>query len=367
MGYNRLQTTMKQKLLTLFLALAASVGTLFAQSGTCGDNLTWTLSSGTLTISGSGAMTDYTYDAELNNVNTPWYSYRSSITSVDISYSVTSIGEYAFYECSTLTSITIPNSITSIRANAFGGCSRLTSVHISDIAAWCKISFGYGGGSLDAIINANPLNEAHNLFLNGTLVTDLVIPNNVTSIGRLAFYGCSSLTSVTIPNSVTSIGSSAFRDCSSLTSITIPNSVTSIGYAAFSYCSSLTSITIPNSVTSIGDYAFKDCSSLTSITVDYGNPNYCDINGVLFNKKKTELIQYPIGKSSTNYIIPNSVTSIVSFAFDGCSSLTSITIPNSVTSIQRHKYWKVCFLLLQQFGLRNHSQQRHQHWRICFL
>ena len=184
------------------------------------------------------------------------------LTSVTIGNSVTSIGEYAFYECSGLTSVTIPNSVTSIGEEAFYFCSGLTSVHISDIAAWCNIDFG------DSY--SNPLSYAHHLYLNGEEVKDLEIPNSVTSIGTYAFSGCSGLTSVTIPNSVTIIGQNAFSDCSGLTSVTIPNSVESIGDDAFAYCSGLTSVTIPNSVTSIGEYAFQNCSGLTSVTIGNG-------------------------------------------------------------------------------------------------
>ena len=164
-------------------------------------------------------------------------------------------------------------------------------------------------------------------------IKKVVISSGVTSIGVDAFSYCTSLTSVTIPNSITRIGNSAFSFCTSLTSVTIPNSVTRIGNSAFSDCTSLTSVIIPNSVTRIGKWAFLFCTSLTSITVENSNLNYSSINGVLFNKTKTKLIQYPIGKTKTSFIVPNSVTSIGVDAFSDCTSLTSVTIPNSVTSI----------------------------------
>jgi hypothetical protein len=136
-----------------------------------------------------------------------------------------------------------------------------------------------------------------------------------------------------IPASVTSIGSYAFVGCSSLTSVTIPDSVTSIESAAFADCSSLTSVTIPDSVTSIGNYAFVACNSLMSIGVVAGNSEYTSQDGVLFDKNKTTLIQYPAGKQNGHYSISASVTSIGNYAFWECSSLTSVTIPDSVTSI----------------------------------
>ena len=164
----------------------------------------------------------------------------SSLTSITIPDNVTSIGEYAFSLCPSLTSITIPDSVTSIGYAAFWDCTALTSVYITDLAVWCNINFG---GS-----DSNPLNFADNFYLNGNLITELVIPDNVTSIGDHAFDGYTPLTSVTIPDSVTSIGEWAFHNCTSLTSITIPDSVTSFGFAMFWNCTSLTSITFNGTV-----------------------------------------------------------------------------------------------------------------------
>ena len=167
---------------------------------------------------------------------------------------------------------------------------------------------------------------------------DIVIPAThkgkpVTSIGYGAFIRCKSLTSITIPSSVTSIGDFAFSGCRGLTSITIPDSVTSIGIGAFEDCLVLRSITIPDSVTSIGEGAFYNCSGLISIIVDANNPNYQSIDGNLYTKDGKTLIKYAVAKTDTSFIIPSSVTSIRTYAFQNCTSIISITIPNSVTSI----------------------------------
>ena len=233
-------------------------------SGNCGDsgsNVTWSLDDdGTLTISGSGKIEDCRSD-----IDQPWYSNRSDITSVVIEPGVTSIGSQAFYECSNLTSITIPSGLTSIGEQAFGNCTGLTSI---------------------------------------------TIPSGFISIGDYAFWNCTGLTSITIQNGVTSIGTGAFWNCTGLTSITIPSSVTSIGVNVF-----------------------YNCTGLTDITVDSNNSSFCSESGVLFNKDKTTLIYYPLGKNDSSYTIPDGVTVIEQYAFYCNSKLTSVTIPSGVTSI----------------------------------
>lgn len=170
-------------------------------------------------------------------------------------------------------------------------------------------------------------------FLCCESLTSVIIPSSIIFIGNSAFEDCEYLTSVTIPNSVKSIGDFAFGSCYSLTSITIPDGVTDIGDNAFSFCKSLTNIEIPRSVTSIGWCAFYDCENLICINVDKDNENYFSEKGVLFNKDKTELIQYPIGSTKTSYFVPDGIISIDDYAFSLCTNLEYVTIPNSVTII----------------------------------
>ena len=177
-------------------------------------------------------------------------------------------------------------------------------------------------------------------------VTNESTEYSVTSIGNSAFRSCSSLTAVTIPASVTNIDSYAFSWCSQLTAVTIPEGVATIGYYAFEYCSALTEVNIPASVTNIGSWAFVDCSALTAIHVAEGNTAYSSEDGVLFNKDKTTLVCYPIGKTETTYTVPATVTTIETSAFKKCTALTEITIPDGVTYINTSTFEK-CSALAQ--------------------
>ena len=273
-----------------------------------------------------------------------------SVTYGGRTYSVTSIGEYAFSLCTGLTSVTIPNSVTSIGTFAFYGCSGLTSVTIGNSVT----SIGSAAFSNSGLteINVDENNTAYS-SIDGVLFnksqTELVcypggkqytIPNSVTSIGSSAFYGCTGLTSVTIPNSVTSIGSSAFYGCTGLTSVTIPNSVTSIGSGAFFGCHGLTSVTIPNSVTSIGERAFEYCSGLTKVIVN-DIAAWCNISFGNYSSNPLYYAKHLYSDENTeitNLVIPDGVTTIKVYAFDGCTGLTSVTIGNSVTSIGSYAF-----------------------------
>lgn len=269
------------------------------------------------------------------------FAYCDNLASINIASSVTDIGEEAFFYCRNLSAINIessnpvydsrnncnalietktntlilgcqstviPHSVTTIRDNAFAYCSYLSSIIIPNSVT----TIGYGA-------------FAHCLNL-----TSVKIPNSVTSIGSMTFNECTNLTAVRLPDSLTTIGSSAFYECTNLFSIKIPNSVTTIGNDAFCHCEKLTSVHIPKSVTSIGQDAFSYCENLASITVDTENPFYDsrnNCNAIIETKTNTLLC----GCQST--LIPNTVTSIGPLAFHGCSGLTSITIPESVTFI----------------------------------
>lgn len=270
-----------------------------AKADTTADGLQYEISEGEITITGyTGSAAEVIIpetieDCPVTGIGFGAFWGCSSLTNVTISDSVTYVEQEAFSECTGLTSVTIGKSIQWIGPDAFSCCDKLTSVYISDVAAWCNINFGWYTG--------NPLYYAGKLYLNGKLVTDLVIPDGVTTIDANTFINCSDLRSVSIPESITCVGRAggyAFRDGNNLkyniyengkylgnsdnpylvfvestsTDITAcqlhPNTKV-IGAYAFSNCTNLKDITIPNGVITIGDFSFASCRSLNSITIPF--------------------------------------------------------------------------------------------------
>ncbi|MBR6046885.1 MAG: leucine-rich repeat protein [Bacteroidaceae bacterium] len=326
----------------------------------------------------SGCSNLHTVSLKSNPIVSKAYTANSSLKKIFgeqvqeyiVNGNVTSIGSYAFSECSNVTSVTIGNNVTSIGENAFSNCSGLTSVRISDLTAWCQISFSKSSSGNSY---SNPACMAHHLFLNGEEIKDLVIPSNVNSISNLAFWACHGLTSVTIPSNVKSIGQSAFAscrgltsaniengvtniekwafyNCQALTSVTIGNSVTSIGEGAFNKCPNLTSINIPQSVTSIGNNAFVGCSGLSSVTVC---TDYLSLSGMFPDSKNVEKLIYGEGCTKTvstgltsvsEVVLPKTLQTIDAKTFYNFRNLKEITIPQSVTTIGENAFYGCSYL-----------------------
>ena len=396
---------MKKKILSFMFViciclnlLAVSPLSVFAEeSGTCGDNLTWTLSGNTLTISGTGDMYDYNSDTDV-----PWYQIKDDIYYLVIDSGVTSIGNYAFYQVNNITDVTIPTGVKSIGNYAFYECSKLKNIIGADgVVSIGESAFSYCSSLESISIPAGVTSIADSAFiwcgnlnisvddnneyyssLDGVLFNkykttlikytkdaiqpEYIIPNSVTAIGVGAFNGCTKLISVKIPDSVTSIGKIAFQSCfylkqvsiprgvtsiedltfngcNGLENVLIPNTIKSIGRGAFGYCYSLKDIIIPDSVTTIGIEPFIRCGSL-SISVDEKNEYFSSFNGVLFNKDKTELVAYANDKIESEFTIPYGVKSIGYLAFIECVYMTSITIPDSVTFIDKYAFFS-CYVL----------------------
>ena len=256
------------------------------------------------------------------------------------------IGWSAFDSCTSLTSIAIPDSVTSIGDRAFMDCTSLTSITVGENNEWYKSIDGNLYSTYDNVLIQYAVGKKDTSFQIPDGVTEVLdyafygctslervtIPDSVCYIGG-AFSGCTSLTSIEIPDGQWRIGNRDFYGCTSLVSVTIPDSVTDIGWSAFENCASLVSITIPAGVREIGEDVFTGCTSLASILVDEDNGRFQSIDGNLYSKDGTALIQYAPGKTETAYQIPDGVISLWSNAFAGCASLESIAIPDSVTSI----------------------------------
>ena len=391
-----------KKALGILALMAVAIGLFVAvytfQRASCGDHLRWRFNrrTGTLTITGSGAMDDWDMNhpapwdrlhedvaaislpPDLTHIGSWAFRDFSALTEVTIPEGVTSIGDHSFLICEVLSKVVLPSSVSDIGEKAFSGCRSLKDVTLP--TGIKRIAFGtFAGCALREVTIPDGVTEiGAGAFSVCEDLREITIPESVKHIGARAFYFCSDLKEITIPDSVTSIGEKAFYYCERLRTIEIPQGVTSIADGTFQRCSELRSVILPDSLKVIGDEAFEECLLLHSIelpegvtgigeaafrecdelaevlmpegltSIGYGaffgcsqlkeinvkerNTRYCSIGGVLFNADRTELICYPAGKSDGAYDVPQSVTSIAPEAFLD-ALFEELTIPEGVASI----------------------------------
>ncbi len=319
-------------------------------SGSCGENATWELdtATGTLTISGTGAMKDYGGDGGIFKTP-PYYSRKSSIKNVVIEDGITSIGNYMFYECDKLTSITIPDTVTTIGDNAFQRCTALKSIDLPDTVNSIGEEAFYSCESLtEFTIPKGVTSLEYHTFFGCSGIKKFNFHNKFTHIGPGAFSSCSGLKKIDLPDSVTFIDGLAFGWCSGLTEFKFPPKVTKIESTTFAGCTGFKSFTIPKHITSIGDFAFQECTGFTSFTI----PDWITTieTGTFYGCTNLKSIYIPnsvtsIGTNAflncsglTHVTIPKSVKKISGSTFRGCTSLVSISIPNTVTEIWNNAF-----------------------------
>ena len=344
-------------------------------SGACGENLTWSLENGVLTISGTGAMTDWDVQFDV-----PWYDQRTTISEIVLPDGLTSIGDYAFYGCSSLTGVTIPEGVIGINSHAFTGCSSLASVTIPSSI------LGIGDSAFDGcdqvtkvyiedldwwlwLPDSDGRSLPHgDLYLNGKLVEELIVPDSITAIRHSMFKNMRGLLQLSLPYGLLEVGDSAMENCSGLISVTFPSTVTSIGAAALKGCSALNRIRFNGVAPTIAADAFTGVTAVAnfptgntgwpaSLRQPYGGSitwkalpfgecgNYLswnlDTNGILtisgygemWSWNETEVPWYTWRENIAEIRLPAGLTYISSFAFSGCKYVTELSIPASVKNI----------------------------------
>lgn len=318
-------------------------------SGSCGDNLTWSLSTdGELVISGSGKM-----DAFSSYTSVPWYNYISSVETVRINSGVTSISDYAFYNARYLTNVTIPSTVTEIGRMAFAMCSSLTSITLPSSVK--EISYAlFGDCTKLSSITATGITAIGDYAFQSTALTTFKVGKDVSGISNLAFFKMSKLASFTVDSSnktfsvsngilYTDSGKTLFAYPAGKTAsaFTIPSTVTKIAKCAFTYATNLKTVTIPTSVTTLDESAFQGCG-ITSVKIPdsvttVGNFTFyqSDVRTVTFGTgiKETSYEMFEKCGNLTTINFPNTELALYSRTFAYCSSLETVNLPSTVTSI----------------------------------
>ena len=334
--------------------------------GVCGDNLTWVLTTdGVLTISGTGAMWDMKADQY-------WHPYRADIHSVAIQEGITTVGGYAFYSCNNVEEITIPNSIKKIEEDAFAFCTKLANIilqdgviQIGENAFWgCQNlaeiklpnsieNIGSGAfsncGKLSHVNIPNSIKNIESYVFSFCSLEKIEIPDSVQQIGASAFMNCENLIEVKLPDGIISIGDSVFSGCSNLKKINLPEGITSIPSGTFQECKSLETISLPNSITSIGAYAFYGCNQLTlSLSDNITDIGYRALDGCKVSDRiwvedawySTDMsVLYKVSGSREEFNVPETVTTIESYAFSDCENLSKVIVPESIKTIKENAFY----------------------------
>ena len=347
--------------LVIYLCLipsASAEGDVVA-TGTCGDNATWMLDEeGKLIISGTGIMYDYPFDETgpwgvtvtniviedgITSIGNFAFNGCKDLINVSIPYSIKRIGDGTFQECENLTSIKLPSSVTSVGNWAFGRCP-IHSVFIDDLESWLNITSPDSPESNYNFMFASYggyISYSKDLYINGIVVRDIIIPDGVEKIPGWAFRDFTGIRNIQIPSSVAYIGQYAFGGCTGLTSITIPSGVTTIDAYAFCGCNRITSISIPRTVTSIGSAAFSECkisslyiddlASWLNISFGWGNANPLEL-------ASQDVLLYVNGELLEDLIIPEGITTIPKRAFSNCRNIRRVILPYGVSKIEESAF-----------------------------
>ena len=312
--------------------------------GSCGDNLTWVLTSdGTMTFSGKEAMRDYS-SAKL----VPWYQYREQVVSIELGKEITSIGNFAFYGLPNLKKVSIPEGVNSIGGFSFKGCTALTDVKLPSTLTKLGESAFYGCSSLSQInIPEGVYTVWAYTFKNCTNLAKVTLPSTLIKLDEAAFYGCASLEQLKIPDNVSIIGIYCFKNCSKLSELSLPVSLTNVREAAF-YGTALTNVTIPSKVQTIGAYAFKNCTVLKKVQLPNKLQKIDD--SAFYGCTKMETLELPDSVTSiSNYAFrkcsglqtikfSNQLKTIGESAFYGCSGLTELNLPDTISRIEGYAF-----------------------------